>query len=238
MNVLLILGIDTSGKTATAALLDNGIFVGQNSVYTAKTHSQVILPMVKKLLADCGKELSELSGIAVAAGPGSYTGLRIGISAVKAMSFALNIPCYGVSSLEGLAYSCGRQGIICSIMKARKDLVYTAVYKNTDDLMEVIFDEKIVSMSELNNYLGSLCDDSDYKNFGKITLTGDGAEEFFNGFSSENYSLSSKHLRLQNACGICLAAQRHAPQSPEGIEARYLQLVKAEKDLLGTEKNK
>ena len=102
-----MLGIDTSGKTASAALYEDGIMLGQTSVYTSKTHSQVILPMVKKIMSDCGRELSQLTDISVSSGPGSYTGIRIGIAAVKAMSFALDIPCYAVSSLEGLAYNCG-----------------------------------------------------------------------------------------------------------------------------------
>ena len=81
---MLMLGIDTSGKTASAALYEDGIMLGQTSVYTSKTHSQVILPMVKKIMSDCGRELSQLTDISVSSGPGSYTGIRIGIAAVKA----------------------------------------------------------------------------------------------------------------------------------------------------------
>ena len=119
---MLILGIDTSGKTAACALYEDGIMLGQSCVYTVKTQSQVILPLIKKLMSDCNRELSQLSLIAVSKGPGSYTGIRIGIAAVKAMAFSLDIPCCGVSTLEGLAYTSGYEGTVCPIIKARKDL--------------------------------------------------------------------------------------------------------------------
>ncbi|MBP3761189.1 MAG: tRNA (adenosine(37)-N6)-threonylcarbamoyltransferase complex dimerization subunit type 1 TsaB, partial [Ruminococcus sp.] len=122
---MLILGIDTSGKTASAALFDsdNEIFVAENTVYTQKTHSQVIMPIVKNILAQTGKTMQDINLIAAADGPGSYTGLRIGVAAVKAMSFALDVRCCGVSTLKALAYNnIAFRGVICSVMKARAEL--------------------------------------------------------------------------------------------------------------------
>ena len=223
MNALLILGIDTSGKTAAAALYEDGIMLGQTSVYTVKTQSQVILPMVKKLMSDCLRELSQLNSIAVAVGPGSYTGIRIGISAVKAMTFALNIPCFGVSSLLGMAYNCGFNGYVCSIMKARKDLVYSALYK-MDNKSECVLDEQVISISDLNEYLS--------KSKEKIMITGDAGEEFYKKYENQNFLLSPIHLRLQSGCGIILGAMNSKPQTADEIQASYLQLVKAEKDLI------
>lgn len=224
MNDLLILGIDTSGKTAAAALYEDGIFLGQESVYTVKTQSQVILPMVKKLMSDCGRELLQLDKIAVSKGPGSYTGIRIGISAVKAMAFALEIPCVGVSTLEGLAFTSGFSGTVCPIMKARKDLVYSAVYDMNGEKAENIFSEQIISMAELAKFLKTV--DSE------ILLTGDGAEDFYNEYKNENYKLSSAHLRLQSGTGIVLAALNKQDQTDDELQASYLQIVKAEKDLI------
>lgn len=88
---LLILGIDTSGKTASAALFDTEteVILAQASLYTQKTHSQVIMPMVKEIISQTGKKLSDVGAIAAANGPGSYTGLRIGVAAVKALAFGL-----------------------------------------------------------------------------------------------------------------------------------------------------
>ena len=88
---MLTLGIETSGRTASVALMEDGIMLGQSSLLTAKTHSQVILPMVKKLIFDCDKEIGSIDKIAVGIGPGSYTGIRIGVAAVKAMSFSLEL---------------------------------------------------------------------------------------------------------------------------------------------------
>lgn len=221
---MLMLGIDTSGKIASAALYEDGIMLGQTSVYTSKTHSQVILPMVKKIMSDCGRELSQLTDISVSSGPGSYTGIRIGIAAVKAMSFALDIPCYAVSSLEGLAYNCGFIGYICPVMKARKDLVYTALYRTDKDKLVRCTDEKIISMTELDGILSEINE--------SVMITGDGAEVFCDEFKNAKYVLSPVHLRLQNGSGICIAALHHTPQTADEIEASYLQLVKAEKDLI------
>lgn len=224
MNALLILGIDTSGKTAAAALYEDGIFLGQTSVYTVKTQSQVILPMVKKLMEDCSRELSQLDLIAVSKGPGSYTGIRIGIAAVKAMAFSLGIPCCGVSTLEGLSFTSGAEGLVCPVMKARKDLVYTAVYRMTDNKADTVLDEQIISTSELNDYLDKLGE--------KVLVTGDAAEDFCKAFENENYSLSPVHLRLQSGAGIILASLNKPHQTDDKLQASYLQIVKAEKDLI------
>ena len=149
---MLILGIDTSGKTASAALFDadNEIFLAENTIYTQKTHSQVIMPMVKNILEQTGKSMQDIDVVAAADGPGSYTGLRIGVAAVKAMSFALDIKCCGVSTLKALAYNnIAFKGTICSVMKARAELVYACVYKSDGYALKNISDEKIFSRDEL-----------------------------------------------------------------------------------------
>ena len=128
-----ILGIDTSGKVAAAALYDSEsrCLLAQQTVYTKRTHSQVILPLAERLLADTGLNWQDVDGFAAAKGPGSYTGLRIGIAAVKAMSYALQIPCVGISTLEGLAWqNLSWQGVICAVMTARQSLVYAGLYQS------------------------------------------------------------------------------------------------------------
>ena len=221
---MLMLGIDTSGKTAAAALYEDGIMLGQTSVYTIKTQSQVILPTVKRLMSDCGRQLDKLTAIAVSSGPGSYTGIRIGISAVKAMAFALDIPCYAISSLEGMAYSCGYTGYVCPVMKARKDLVYSALYR-MNGRSECVLKEQVISLGELNEYLSGINE--------KIMITGDAAESFFSEFKNQSYIISPVHLRLQSGSGIILAAlDGREPHTHDDIQASYLQLVKAEKDLI------
>ena len=223
---MLILGIDTSGKTASAALFDTEqeLFLAQNTLYTQKTHSQVIMPIVKDIISQSGKKLTDIGAVAVAAGPGSYTGLRIGVAAVKALSFGLDIKCCGVSTLEGLACNnIAYKGIICSIMKARGDIVYNCIYKSDGFSIEQICEERLISRDELAQELAFA---------GKETmLCGDGAAEFFTEYNSPMFIISTPQSRLQNAAGVCLAGASKPHIAPEELEVSYLQKVKAEKDL-------
>ena len=223
---MLLLGIDTSGKTASAALFDSDseLFLAQTTVYTQKTHSQVIMPVVKDIMAQAGKELSDLGGIAVANGPGSYTGLRIGVAAVKALSFGLGIKCCGVSTLLGLACNnLAYKGHICAIMKARGELVYTCTYKSDGYCVEQVTEEQIISRDELAEYLAF--------NVKECMLCGDGAAEFYNAYSSPAFIIAPPQGRLQNAVGVCLAGVSRKLSQPEELEVSYLQKVKAETDL-------
>ena len=223
---MLLLGIDTSGKTASAALFDSDseLFLAQATVYTQKTHSQVIMPMVKDIMAQAGRELSDLGGIAVANGPGSYTGLRIGVAAVKALSFGLGIKCCGVSMLLGLACNnLAYKGHICAIMKARGELVYTCTYKSDGYCVEQVTEEQIISRDELAEYLAF--------NVKECMLCGDGAAEFYNAYSSPAFIIAPPQGRLQSAVGVCLAGVSRKLSQPEELEVSYLQKVKAEKDL-------
>lgn len=223
---MLILGIDTSGKTASAALFDTEqeLFLAQNTLYTQKTHSQVIMPIVKDIISQSGKKLTDIGAVAVAAGPGSYTGLRIGVAAVKALSFGLDIKCCGVSTLEGLACNnIAYKGVICSIMKARGDIVYNCIYKSDGFSIEQICEERLISRDELAQELAFA---------GKETmLCGDGAAEFFTEYNSPMFIISPPQSRLQNAAGVCLAGASKPHIAPEELEVSYLQKVKAEKDL-------
>ena len=223
---MLLLGIDTSGKTASAALFDSDreLFLAQSTVYTQKTHSQVIMPMVKDVMAQAGKELSDLGGIAVANGPGSYTGLRIGVAAVKALSFGLGIKCCGVSTLLGLACNnLAYKGHICAIMKARGELVYTCVYKSDGYCVEQITEEQIISQDELAEFLAL--------NIKEAMLCGDGAADFYNTYTSPAFIIAPPQGRLQSAVGVCLAGISKKLSEPDQLEVSYLQKVKAEKDL-------
>lgn len=228
---MLLLGIDTSGKTASAAIFDteSEIFLAQNTVYTTKTHSQVIMPMVKEIVAQVGLELSALDVIAAANGPGSYTGLRIGVAAVKALSFGLNVKCCGVSTLLGLACSnISHKGIICAVMKARGELVYTCTYESDGYAVEAVTEERMITRDELAEEFA----------FGgrEVMLCGDGAADFFTDYRSPMLTIAPPQGRLQNACGICLAAASGRLIAPEELKVSYLQKVKAEKDL--EEKNR
>ena len=226
MEDLLTLGIDTSGKTASAALfdVDNEVFLAGTSLYTQKTHSQVIMPIVKDILAQAGKTVGDIDLIAVADGPGSYTGLRIGVAAVKAMGFALDCKCCGVSTLEALAYNnIAHKGTICSIMKARGELVYTCSYKSDGYGLEPLCDEQIIPRDQLAEFLAF--------NGTEALLCGDGAADFFTAYRSPMFIIAPPQGRLQNAYGVCLGAMSKQSVTADELEVSYLQKVKAEKDL-------
>lgn len=223
---MLTLGIDTSGKTASAALLDTDTetILAESALYTQKTHSQVIMPMVKGILEQSGKAMTDIGAVAVAAGPGSYTGLRIGVAAVKAMGFALNIKCCAVSTLEALACNnIAFKDTICSVMKARGDIVYAAVYKSDCYSLETVCDERLMSRDELAEILAF--------NGSEVMLCGDGAADFFSDYRSPMLLIAPPQGRLQNACGVCLASLSKQLVAPDELEVSYLQKVKAEKDL-------
>jgi len=141
------------------------------------------------------------------------------------MCFALDCKCSGVSTLESLAYGnvIFEQGLICSVMKARQNLVYTCTYKSDGYRLDNICEEKIVSRDELAEYLAFQGK--------KVLLCGDGSADFFNDYRSENFILAPPHSRLQNSCGVCLASVNKDFITPEELEVSYLQKVKAEKDL-------
>lgn len=215
-----LLGIDTSGKTASVALCTEDKVLAQTTVYTSLTHSQVILPICNDVLKNAGVDLADVDGIAVAAGPGSYTGLRIGISAVKAICFAQNKPCVGVSTLEGLANNVSlHQGIICAVMTARLDLVYCAVFKSDGCKVGRLTDDEILSLEELKSKL------EEYD--GIIAVVGDAADKL----NGECFLISPHHLKLQLATGLCSAAFDKELSTPDKLDAAYLQITKAEKDL-------
>ena len=227
MNDLTILGIDTSGKTASCAILRDGVVLGQNTVYTKLTHSQVILPFVKRLLEDTNLTLEDIDLVAVADGPGSYTGLRIGISAVKGMCIDGN-KCLGVSTLEALATNCiGSKAKIFSLINARPGIVYFGVYESNGEKITNVVADAVVNSEVVVNIA------KDYD--GDIVLVGDCVESIKEKYfaDDERVRLAPPHERLQLASSVCLTALAHIDEavSDDELSARYLQITKAEKDL-------
>lgn len=220
MNALLLLGIDTSGKTASVAVCTENAVLAQTAVYTKLTHSQVILPICKEVLKSAGTDLSEIDGISVASGPGSYTGLRIGIAAVKAMCFALDKPCIGVSTLESLAYNVPlHKGLICAVMAARLDLVYCAVFRSDGRNITRLSEDEILPIGELKDRLEAMD--------GDVVTIGDAAEKLI----GERFITAPPHLKLQLASSLCAAGFTKEMYSPDRLEAAYMEITKAEKDL-------
>lgn len=125
-----ILGIDSSGMVASVAVWEDGVLSGEYTTNYKKTHSQTLLPMLEELKKMIDLDLKTLDAIAIAAGPGSFTGLRIGAATAKGLGLALKTPLVEVPTLEGLAYNLvGASGLVCPIMDARRNQVYTGIYE-------------------------------------------------------------------------------------------------------------
>lgn len=221
-----ILGIDTSGKTASCAVMNGERLLAEKTVYTKLTHSQIILPMVQELLADCGLELSDLEAVVCAKGPGSYTGLRIGIAAVKGLCMGCKtLKCAGVSTLEALAWaSAGFSGRIVPVMYARPGIAYTGVYESRGGALSCITEDAVQNEEE---FFLSLDVSS------PLLLTGDRCAEVKEKFFAENENvlLAPVADRLQKASSLCQAylADPGRAEPAEKLEASYLQATKAEK---------
>ena len=133
-----ILALDTSCKTAMAVITDNGKIIAGIQLHDEKTHSVKLLPAIEYILSAAGLKENELDAIAVTNGPGSYTGLRIGVTTAKTYAYTLNIPVIGINSLEALAASVnvGNDNIICPLIDARNTRVYAAAYQNGHEILK------------------------------------------------------------------------------------------------------
>ena len=126
---MLILAFETSAKAASVALLEEGKLLGEAYQNTGLTHSQTLMVMAENLLSQCGKTVADVTDVAVAAGPGSFTGVRIGVAAAKGFAWGRELPCYGVSTLESMALTLGiYEGYVCACMDARRNQVYNALF--------------------------------------------------------------------------------------------------------------
>ena len=231
-----ILGLDTSGKIASAAVLDTerDILLGERSLYTTNGHSQVILPMATELLSDCGMTLHDVDCYAVSVGPGSYTGLRIGIAAVQGLALPENKPCIGVSTLEALASRIFGAKDILAVMHARADLFYCAwfsyqVYMEYDPKF---IDRAIPDEVQTAAQIAEVIDKID----GRIIVVGDGTEEFIRQYEAMGHEGQTilrpapSFLRRQSAAGVCYTAMKYTEEHKElptaaDLTASYLQAV-------------
>ena len=168
---MLIFAFESSAAVASVALWKDGVMLGESSLQSGNTHSTTLLPLAQRMLLDCRLTLDEVDAFACAVGPGSFTGLRIGVATVKGLAFGRSIPCVGVSTLHALAraaVSCG--GIICPLINARRGQFYSALFRADGTGLARLTDDAIVMNDTLASVLGP------YASAGEnVTLTGDGA---------------------------------------------------------------
>ena len=226
---MLILAFETSAKAASVALLEDGKLLGESYQNTGLTHSQTLMVMAEDLLSQCGKTVVDVTAAAVAAGPGSFTGVRIGVAAAKGFAWGREIPCYGVSTLEAMALSLGvYQGYVCPCMDARRSQVYNAVFYVNRGALERVSEDRAISLAELGEELKSLNE--------PIFLVGDGSNLCYNTLleSVPNLVLPPEHRMHQRASGVALAARKQVevgdPGDANALTPNYLRLSQAERE--------
>lgn len=195
-----ILAIDSSAVTASAAIADDKKIIGETYVNAGLTHSQTLMPMVQSLLRCAAVDISDIDVFAISTGPGSFTGLRIGIGAVKGMTTALNKPCIAVSTLKTIAYPfINENAVICSVMDARCNQVYNALFKADSGKLIRLCEDRAISVNDLY---------SEIVEFDKVIFAGDGARlcEKNIGSKLNNALLPIESLIYQRASSVALSA--------------------------------
>lgn len=219
---LKILGIDTSGAACSAALWRDGRVIGEVFMNAALTHSETVMPAVESLLEREGLTPKDMDCFAVVAGPGSFTGVRIGVCAVKALCVPGNTPCARIDALEALAEGTSYEGFICPILDARRDQVYCALFKRENGALTRIMDDSAMALTEL---IEKLPPDE------RVCFTGDGVESYKDKLPANAYILPP-HAHVLRASTACfMAANRESEYiSAKELEPIYLRLPQAERE--------
>lgn len=194
---MIVLSMDSSSLVTTVALLKDEFILGEYTLNFKREHSVILMDKIQMLLKDCQVDISEVDGFVVSQGPGSFTGLRIGMATVKGLSMGSNKPYVSISSLDALANSLlSFDGIICPIMDALRDSVYTALYKNIDGKLVKILDHTALDLAELADILN--------KKGEKVIFTGDGVSKHkeFLVNNIKNYEFAPNHLSIIRASSL------------------------------------
>ena len=228
---MLTLAFETSAKAASVALTENGKLLGESYQNTGLTHSQTLMVMAEDLLKQCGKTMADVTAVAVAEGPGSFTGVRIGVAAAKGFAWGREIPCYGISTLEAMAVSLGAyEGHVCACMDARRSQVYNALFRVEGGKLTRISEDRAIALAELKTELEHIN--------GPIFLVGDGAVLTHKTLSGEisNLVLPPEHRLHQRAVGVALLAEQKQsagePGDGNALSPNYLRLSQAERERL------
>ena len=234
---MLILAFETSATAASVALHDGQKLLAESYQNTGLTHSQTLMVMAEDALKQCGKCAQDVTAVAVAEGPGSFTGVRIGVAAAKGFAWGREIPCYGISTLEAMAESLGAfQGYVCPVMDARRAQVYNALFYVNKGTISRVTPDRAIALNDLSEELKNLTE--------PVFLVGDGSNLCYNTLSKEvpNLVLPAEHRMHQRAVGVALLAAKQAAQgiAPGGADLtpNYLRLSQAEREKLEKENKK
>ena len=224
-----ILAIESTAKAASVCLWEEEKVLAESYQNSGLTHSRTLLPMCESMLRNCGTALEEVDVIAAAAGPGSFTGLRIGLSTAKGLAWPGEKPCCGVSTLEAMAWNLAHvDGVICCAMDARRNQVYNALFRAEEGQLIRLTPDRAISLAELFQGPGAEKETQ--------ILVGDGAELCYNYAVplGADLILAPPHLRYQRASGVARAAALRARQGElipaADLAANYLRLSQAERE--------
>ena len=223
---MLMLALESSAKAASAAVFRDGKLLGLTVENSGLTHSRTLLPMAEDLYRNLDLSLRDTDAVAVAHGPGSFTGLRIGMAEAKGLCWALQIPAVGVSTLEAMAFGGPDMDgtMLCCAMDARRGQVYNALFTVREGKPVRLTPDRAIAAAELETELISC---------GKPwVLLGDGAELCYNSMDRGRLALhlAPEPLRIQNARGVGLAAMEHEPRPVDELLPVYLRLSQAERE--------
>lgn len=231
-----LLAMDSSGMTASVAIVEDDVMRAEYTMNYKKTHSQTLLPMIEEIVKMTETDLDEIDGIAVAGGPGSFTGLRIGSATAKGLGLALDKPIISVPTVVGLAYNyqmCSQ--LICPIMDARRNQVYTGIYSFDGIRLVTYMEQCAISIEELLENLVRVT--TDIKHAKTIIFLGDGVpvhRVWLDEHLPQPHLFAPAHLNGQRAgaLGVCAMelAREGKAESPAAHRPDYLRLSQAERE--------
>lgn len=223
-----ILALDSSAGPASAALLEDGKLIAEFYMHTKQTHSQTLMPMLEQVLRLTGVSLGDVDALAVSNGPGSFTGVRIGVACIKGLAMARDIPCAAVSTLRAMAENLRHENcVICAVMDARVGQVYNAIFEARNGEITRLTEDRALTITELQEECAAYGD--------KLVLVGDGAVLCHKAFREFGARIAVENARYQRASGVALAAAELVKigktVSGEALRPAYLRLPQAEREL-------
>ena len=225
-----VLAIDSSGLTATVAIVEDDTTIAEFTINYKKTHSQTLLPMLDEVAKMIELDLNTIDAIAIAGGPGSFTGLRIGSATAKGLGLALDKPIVNVPTVDALAYNLvGHAGLVCPLMDARRNQTYTGLYSFEGNEMEVLKEQCAVGIDEIISIVNEFEQ--------PVTFLGDGVP-VFKEYIAENcnvpYTFAPAHVNKQRAGAVAALGMKYFSEGKATTAAEhkpeYLRLSQAERE--------
>lgn len=225
-----ILAIDSSGLVASVAVVEDENLLAEYTVNYKKTHSQTLMPMLDEIVRMTELELDTIDAVAVAGGPGSFTGLRIGSATAKGLGLSLGKPVISVPTVDGLAYNlCGADGLICPMMDARRNQVYTGIYRFEENCLVTVSRQTAADVADIVGVLNDMRE--------KVTFLGDGIPVYRNIIEKKitvPYHYAPPHMNKQRAGAVAALAEIYFREGKLETAAEhvpeYLRLSQAERE--------